>query len=270
MERSYVVHIPDGHASKGALPVVLAFHGATMNGPMMASFSGLNETADQSGFFVVYPNGTGPRSSLYWNGGNCCGWANQHNIDDVAFIDALLDDLVGAYTIDQRRVYATGISNGGVMVYRLAAELSHRIAAIAPVAGSVGTDNVAPRRPVSVLHFHGTEDAFIPFAGGKGSKSSSGVHHRSVQQSIQIWVKVNGCHETPLQDILSQPGDELKVSRSSYRPGQDGAEVVLIAIEGGGHTWPGQKAPARILGQSALNISANDLMWAFFQRHPLR
>ena len=125
LNRTYVVHAPKGYDLKTPLPVVLALHGARMNGPMMAWFSGLNRKADEAGFIAVYPNGTGTHSSFFWNGGNCCGSAMQNKVDDVAFIDALLDDLLGAYPVDAQRVHAaTGMSNGAIMVYRLASELS--------------------------------------------------------------------------------------------------------------------------------------------------
>ncbi|HVX10768.1 MAG TPA: PHB depolymerase family esterase [Pirellulales bacterium] len=269
LSRSYVVHVPKGHDAAAELPVVLALHGATMNGPMMAWFCDLNRKADEAGFIAVYPNGTGKRSSLFWNGGNCCGSAMQNKVDDVGFIDALLDDLGRAYRIDTRRVYAAGMSNGGIMVYRLAAELAHRIAAIAPVAGCRESELGQPKRPVSILHFHGTQDEFVPYTGGVGRKSITGTDFRSVEESIRAWVDWNGCEADPRIDVLSQEGDELAVTRKTYGAGKEGTEVVLVTIDGGGHTWPGRKGPARFLGRSALNISANDLMWEFFQKHPL-
>src|SRR3984885_6697634 len=156
LNRTYVVHVPEGHDQKTPMPLVLALHGATMNGPMMAWFSGLSRKADEAGFIAVYPNGTGNFSSFTWNGGNCCGLAVQNQVDDVAFINALLDDLMGSYNVATRRIYATGISNGAVMAYRLASELSDRIAAIAPVSGSMGTEIRQLKRPGSVLPFYGT------------------------------------------------------------------------------------------------------------------
>ena len=269
LKRSYVVHVPQRHRGQAPMPVVLALHGATMNGPMMAWFTELNCKADEAGFLAVYPNGTGKRSSFFWNSGKCCGSAVKENVDDVAFIDALLDDLMQAYAVDARRIYATGMSNGGMMVYRLAAELSHRIAAIAPVAGCVATEIGSLKRSVSVLHFHGTQDEYVPFEGGKGTKSITGTHFCSVQQSIQAWLKVNGCDDNPTIDVLSKNGDEMAVTRKTYGAGHGGTEVVLVVIEGGGHTWPGKKPPAKILGKSALNVSANDLMWEFFEKHPM-
>lgn len=269
LERSYVVHVPKRQGEAERMPVVLVLHGATMNGPVMAWFTDFNLKADEAGFIAVYPNGTGKRSSFYWNGGRCCGPAIKNNVDDVAFIDALLDDLAANYAVDDRRVYVTGISNGGIMAYRLAAELSDRIAAIAPVAGCLEIELGELKRPVSVLHFHGTRDDFVPFAGGKGEKSITGTRFRSVEQSVALWAKANGCGENMTIEVLSKSGDELTVTRKSYGPGKDGAEVALVVIEGGGHTWPGKKPPIKILGKSALNISANDLMWDFFQRHAL-
>jgi len=267
LARTYVVHAPKGHDLKKPLPVVLALHGATMNGPMMAWFSGLNRKADEAGFIAVYPNGTGKHSSFFWNGGY--GSAAQAQVDDVGFIDALLDDLSGAYPVDARRVYVTGMSNGAMMAYRLAAELSDRIAAVAPVAGSLATEIGQPKRPVSVLHFHGTRDEFIPFTGGKGAKSIFGTNYRPVEDSIRAWVTANGCDETPQTDVLAEGGDGLRVTRKTYGEGQGGAEVALVVIEGGGHTWPGKKSTAAVLGRSTLNVSANDLMWEFFQKHKI-
>jgi polyhydroxybutyrate depolymerase len=268
LTRTYVVHAPKGHDLKTPLPVVVALHGATMNGPMMASFSGLNRKADEAGFLAVYPNGTGKNSSFFWNGGS--GPAAQDKVDDVAFIDAVLDDLGRAYPVDARRVYATGMSNGAMMAYRLAAELSGRIAAVATVSGTVTAEIGQPKRPVSVLHFHGTRDEFIPFTGGKGAKSIFGTNYRPVEDSIRAWVNVNGCDETPTIDVLAQGGDGLRVTRRTYSGGRDGSEVALVVIEGGGHTWPGMKSTAAVLGRSTLNVSANDLMWEFFQKHKLK
>jgi polyhydroxybutyrate depolymerase len=268
LSRSYVVHAPKGHDPTMSLPVVLALHGATMNGPMMAWFSGLNRKSDEAGFLAVYPNGTGSHSQFYWNGGS--GPAAQANVDDVAFLAALLDDLGRAYPVDPKRVYATGMSNGAMMAYRLAAELSGRIAAVAPVSGTMTTEIGQPHSPVSVLHFHGTADEYIPFTGGRGSRSIFGTDYRPVEDTIRAWVKANGCSETPTTDVLAGGGDGLRVTRRAYGPGRDGSEVVLVVIECGGHTWPGKKPTAAVLGRSTLSISANDLMWEFFRRHELK
>jgi polyhydroxybutyrate depolymerase len=270
LTRTYVVQAPPGLDPQKPAPVVLALHGATMTGPLMAWFSGLNAKADAAGFIVVYPNGTGRRSSYFWNAGNCCGEAAQNNVDDVAFIRAVLDDLATAYRIDQKRVFATGMSNGAMMAYRLASELSDRIAAVAPVAGTMACGECHPTRPVPVLHIHGTEDEYVPFGGGKGAKSISGVPHRSVADTIAAWVKTNGCRNKPVavEELPDRTGDGTKVTRTTYRGDVAGAEVLLVAVEGGGHTWPGRPGSAA-LGRSTRNVSANDIIWEFFERHPM-
>jgi polyhydroxybutyrate depolymerase len=118
------------------------------------------------------------------------------------------------------------------------------------------------------LHFHGTRDEYVPFAGGRGARSISGTNFLPVDDSIRAWVEANGCDANPEIDVLSEGGDGMRVTRTTYGGGRDGAEVALVVIEGAGHTWPGQKSPARVLGRSSLGISANDLMWEFFQKHP--
>lgn len=266
--RTYLVHVPKDCDLKQPTPVVLALHGAAMNGSMMVWFSGLNKTADKEGFIVVYPSGTGLGPFLTWNaGGLFKGMGSQ--ADDVAFISKLLDELGTMANVDTKRVYACGMSNGAMMCYRLAAELSDRIAAIAPVAGTIAIEESKPERPVPVIHFHGTKDNLVPFDMTK-VRPSPFARFKSVDDSIQTWVKLNGCDEKPMTEAISKEGDEMKVTRTTYGAGKDDAEVVLIVIENGGHTWPGQKPPVGFIGKSALNFSANDLLWEFFKKHPMK
>ncbi len=271
LKRNYVVHIPSKYDSKKPTPVILAFHGGGANADNMVVFSGLNKKSDEAGFIVVYPNGTGRLEKiLTFNGGNCCGYAMNNKIDDVDFTRKLLDDLAKSVNIDPKRVFATGMSNGGIMSYLLASELSDRIAAIAPVGGPMGTETCNPKRPVSVIHFHGTDDEHAPFKGGKG-KGPSGTDFYSVNHSIQAWVKANGCDKEPVvTKIPDTAKDGTTITRSTYGSGKDDSEVVLVVIEGGGHTWPGQEPRLKMLGISTRNISANDLMWEFFQKHPMK
>ena len=270
LQRSAIVHIPPRYDRTTPMPVVLAFHGGLANADNMVRFSGLSKKADEAGFIAVYPYGTGRlQRMLTFNGGNCCGQAMINGVDDVEFTRSLLDELATAVTIDPKRVFATGMSNGGIMAYRLASELSDRIAAIAPVGGPMGTQDCSPKRPVSVIHFHGTDDDFAPFNGGRGTGLSS-THFFSVAHSIAAWVEADGCPPEPVTITLpDKAADGTTVRRTTYGPGRDGAEVVLIVIEGGGHTWPGREPRLASLGKSTLDISANDLMWDFFQRHPL-
>ncbi|MBI3863460.1 MAG: dienelactone hydrolase family protein [Planctomycetia bacterium] len=266
-ERDYLVHVPEKYDPQKPTPVVLALHGVTMDGSIMARFSGLNSKSDEAGFIVVYPSGAGKKPLLYWNAGG--GWDGFGKApDDVAFIGKLLDDLAGVVNVDQKRVYACGMSNGAMMCYRLASEMSDRIAAIAAVAGTIAIPESDPKRPVPVIHFHGTNDKMVPFETAEG-KFRSSLRGTTVDGSIQTWIRLNACDcDSKAIDVLSKPDDELKVTRTCYGPGKNGAEVVLVVVEGGGHTWPGRKP--RFRGKSALNVSANDLIWQFFEKHPLK
>jgi polyhydroxybutyrate depolymerase len=273
--RRYRVHVPPKSAAAQATPVVIAFHGGGGNPESMVRLSGLNAKSDAAGFIVVYPYGTGPLAErlLTFNGGGCCGYAVDRKIDDVGFTRALLDDLATVAKVDADRVFATGLSNGGIMAHYLASELSDRIAAIAPVGGPLMIAAPNARRPVPVMHFHGTADAFAPFKGGYGKGSfgrSQGVtDFRSVEHTIQAWVKANGCQPEPkVEPLPDKTDDGMNVTRKTWSGGRDGSEVVLIEIGGGGHTWPGMEPIVKTLGPSTRDISANDLMWEFFQKHP--
>jgi polyhydroxybutyrate depolymerase len=268
-ERSYLLHVPPARGNATRWPVVLALHGATSNGRLMEHFSGLSSKADEAGFLAVYPNGTGNLPNvLTWNGGGCCGYAVNHAVNDVAFVRALLDDLPQVAPIDAQRIYAAGMSNGAHMVYRLACELGERIAAIAAVAGALALDDCRPVHPMPVLHIHGTADEFAPFHGGRGSRSVYGVHAQSVEQTIRTWVRINGCPETPTVTALPPHLDDgTRIIRHAYGPCAAGAEVVLLIVEGGGHTWPGRPPLPLALGKSTANLDANDAIWEFIQRH---
>lgn len=272
LDRSYLVHVPRSYDAKQPTPVVLAFHGAFMNAQVMASFSELNAKSEKQGFLVAYPNGTGPDPRvLFFNAGLFAGQLANELPDDVKFTATLLDDLARISHVDSKRVYATGMSNGGMMCYRLAAELSDRIAAIAPVAGTLALERYQPKRKVPVLHIHGTDDPIVPFDGPNG-KLPGFIRFRSVADTMRQCSTANDCAETPnVTKLPDRFDDGTTVECRTYAPRMDGAEVLLYVITGGGHTWPGRE---RALGQGPIGltsreISANDLMWEFFARHPL-
>lgn len=269
-ERSYLVHVPKSYDGSKPVPVVLAFHGALTNGSVMERFSGLSEKSDQAGFVVVYPNGTGEQPPLlFWNAGNCCGTGPLRDVDDVKFIGALLDDLEKVIRVDPKRVFATGMSNGGMMSYRLADEMSDRIAAIAAVGGPMASPSCAPSRAVPVLHFHGLEDEYAPYEGGRGRKSRAFTYFYSVPHTINAWVKANGCDNKPnVEKLPPIVEDGTSVTRKTYGGGRDGSEVVLYEIAGGGHTWPGKPSLAFFLGKTTKNVNANDVIWEYFEKHP--
>ena len=272
MERFYNVHVPSSYVSSRPTPVVLNFHGAGGNPQTQRTISRMNQSSERDGFIVVYPRGTGARGRLInphgytWNAGSCCGWAMKNGIDDVGFTRDLLSDLERQVNVDRNRVFATGISNGAMMCFRLACELSNRIAAIAPISGPMGMTSCASSRPVSVIYFHGREDKIAPFAGGRGILPGGG-EYQSVDQTIAFWRQHDGITGSPR---------EVKRGEATgyyYGPGANGSEVALWVIQGGGHTWPGGQFGVlgeRALGKMTQSISANELMWEFFQKHPMR
>jgi polyhydroxybutyrate depolymerase len=267
--RTYIVHVPEVYDAKKPTPVVLALHGAGMNGSMMVWFTGLNKTSDARGFIVVYPSGTGPGSFLTWNSGGMIGRYKVERVDDVDFIKKLLDELATLVNVDVKRVYSCGMSNGGMMSYRLGVELSDRIAAIAPVGGTMAIDIGEPKHAVPVMHLHGTKDEIVPYGPPIGTAPSF-TQMKGVEDSVLTWVKANGCDENPKSEVLSKEGDKTKVTRRAYTGSKQGADVALIVIEGGGHTWPGRQLPFPFLGRTARNISANELIWEFFQQYSLK
>lgn len=274
LSRSYLVHVPPSYDPSRPTPIVLAFHGAWMNAPIMALFSGLDRKADAAGFIVVYPNGTGVSDTFrFFNAWSVPGSGGQGPPDDVAFTAAMLDDLATVANVDPKRTFATGMSNGGMMCHRLAAELTDRLAAIAPVAGTLAIPgDPRPTRPVPVLHFHGDADRLVPFAG-PSRRGGRVLNFRSVDQTIATWVRLNNCANDPVVTTLPHrsPDDGTTVVQAVYAPvNAGGAEVILVTIRGGGHTWPGRPVPIRYLGPTTLDISANDLIWDFFLRHPMK
>lgn len=270
LKRRHYIHVPPKYDAKTPPAVVLALHGAMMDAKMMEGFTGLNETADKHNFIVVYPNGTGPGGViLTWNAGMFPGELNKTKVDDVKYLGKVLDDVEAAVKIDKKRIYACGLSNGGMMCYRLASEMSDRIAAIAPVAGTMAVEKYQPKRPVPVVHFHGTKDNLVPFKG-LPNKDGKIYKFRSVPDTIAACVKANGCGEKPTETMIEGKEDKLKVIRKNYGKGKDGAEVVLYVVEDGGHTWPGMTLAPAFLGLSTKNISANEVMWEFFRKHALK
>lgn len=262
--RTYLVHVPDRlEAVEPA--VVLVFHGGGGNAQSAVEMTGFDAQSEASGFIVVYPNGTGRLKNLLltWNAGGCCGYAQVAGIDDVEFVRALIEDLARLISIDRRRIYATGISNGALMSYRLACELSDQIAAIAPVSGTQNVERCLPSRPISVIHFHGTADENAPFAGGIGDKSISQVDFASVRQTIEYWVAFDGC---PAEAITERSGD---VIHERYGPCDQGTAVELFKVIGGGHAWPGGQKPRGAADTPTQEISATSLSWGFFSAHPM-
>jgi polyhydroxybutyrate depolymerase len=275
-ERQYILHVPPGYSGGSPIPLVINLHGGGATAEMQRHSSQMNAASDRAGFLVAYPEGTGKslfgRTVGTWNAGRCCGYAKEQNIDDVGFIRKLIDDIGGRYSLDRRRVYATGHSNGALMAYRLACELSDRIAAVAPNAAQDAFDNCRPTRPVPVLHFHGTDDPAARYEGGHcgGKTKDPGWSCRSVPDYLALWRRINSCSDT--SKVVINRGAARCVSWSECK---GGAAVELCTIRGAGHTWPdgmydNERAGwKKKVGHLSRDINANDVMWEFFKRHPL-
>lgn len=269
LKRSCLVHIPKNYNPSNPSPIVLIFHGAGTNAAMTVKFTGMNKKSDEEGFIAVYPNGTGTGPFLTWNAGVLQGDMASGKPDDVAFIVQLLEDLSMQINLDKKRIYATGISNGAMMCYKLASEIGSKIAAIAPVAGTMGLDEVHLKKPLPVIHFHGTEDNFVPF-NGPNSRTPKFMKFKSAEDTALVWAKANNCDLRCKEfDSNSLVDDGTKIKNKLYTNSSNGTEVHLVIIEGGGHTWPGMPAMVNFIGKSTKNISANDKIWEFFKKYQL-
>lgn len=276
-DRTYYIHVPPGYDAQRPTALVLVYHGGGSNAQDWIKYCGMNECSDTHAFICVYPDGTGHVTEQYkilgWNGGEHRPGGDDPkslNVDDVKFTSSMLDALEKELNIDTSRVYAAGMSMGAIMVYRLASELSDRIAAIAPIAGAMGQQECQPKMPVSIIDFHGTDDPAVPFNGGKGKIDPSGADYISVAHSIDAWVQANHCDTKPSQENLpDKSNDGTQVIKIEYANGTDGSAVVLYRITGGGHTWPDRDfgPEMAILGKSTKDISANELIWDFFSHH---
>jgi polyhydroxybutyrate depolymerase len=272
--RSYLLHIPPSYDNRTHLPLVIVLHGGGGSGQQMKrhlTLGGRDALADEEGFVVVYPDGV----ERHWNDGRGLDRHRSHReaVDDVGFISKLIDHHVATLRIDKRRIYVTGISNGGLMSYRLACKLNGKIAAIAAVTAPlpeklVGT--CTPSAGVSVLIMNGTEDPLVPWEGGDihiGRQTFGKV--LSTRDTLEFWVERNRCSPSAalVEAWDEDKEDGTRVRREVYGMCEHNVEVVLYTIEGGGHTWPGgyQYLPVWLIGKTSRELHANETIWRFFK-----
>jgi polyhydroxybutyrate depolymerase len=236
------------------MPLVLNFPGLTESPHWQELLTGMNEAAGRRGMMVVYPEGIG----WSWNAGTCCGRAFYEHVDDVRFVRELVDHLEREYCIDRNRVYSTGMSNGGLLSYRLACEASDLFAAIAPVAAVEAVDACQPSRPVPVLAFHGGLDVVVPYHGGVWK-------FPSVEETVARWRQRDGCNTASWQSIFENGHAHCEAAQSC----RDGSDVVLCTAERSGHTWPGG-AFVPWLGGTSGDVNATETILDFFAAHPKR
>ncbi|HYW55855.1 MAG TPA: PHB depolymerase family esterase [Polaromonas sp.] len=264
MERSYVVRAPQVAAPGKLLPLVFVLHGGAGDAANAEAMTGFTGKAAREGFIVVYPEGSSRFRGrlLTWNAGHCCGYAMQKQVDDVGFINALLDRMLKDYPVDARRIYATGMSNGAMMSHRLGRELAHRFAAIAPVVGAVFGDEPLPAAPVAALIINGMLDKSVPYQGGapggRFSESWDGASVRPAQDQASYWARANGC--SPAPDVQDRPA----LVWTRYRC-PAGKSVEAYLVKDNGHAWPGGQAGSGRGDPPSTALEATDVIWAFFK-----
>jgi len=260
LTRDYIIYIPENYDGTQAVPLILNFHGYGSNAFEQMNYGDFRPIADTAGFLVVQAQGELLNGISHWNVG---GWTIGSTVDDVGFTSALIDSLSALYNIDTDRVYATGMSNGGFMSFLLACQLGDKIAAVAPVAGSMTPetyDECSPIHSMPILQFHGTTDNVVPYDGA--------IWTRPVQDAIDYWVDYNNCYPLPttIQIPDTDPNDGSTVEHIIYPTGDNGVSTEHFKIYGGGHTWPGSA-----FGGSGTNydINASAEIWKFFLKYDI-
>jgi len=269
--RYYKAHVPASYNKNNPTPLVLAFHGGMGDSKGMSNdkYYNLISKSDEEGFIVVFPNGASRLRSgklATWNAGNCCGYARDSNSDDVDFVKKLLKDIESKFNINENRIYATGMSNGGMFSYRLACEMSDTFAAIAAVSGTDNYNNCNPEKPISIFHIHSKQDSHVLFNGGCGPDCISGgggTEFISVPKTISKWVQRNNCNDVPKRVL-----EKENVYCDLYSRCDGDVEVKLCVTEDGGHSWPGGEKPSRKgVATPSTAIDATEMIWDFFKKH---
>lgn len=267
LARNYILYLPQGYEDDVSrqFSLVIGLHGTGGSAQQFDKDYKLTRKANEAQFIVVYPNGVasdGVAGIRTWNAGRCCDYAEEHDIDDVDFIRMLIDELVGTYRINPRRVYVTGMSNGAMLTYRLACELSDKIAAVAPVSGTMMvTEPCILQRPVPVLHIHSIQDKKVPYVGGEGLAN---YYFTPVDSTLAVMSNQNNCQEEA----------EIIVNDSRYRLTQwtaceQAVKIVCYLTQDGGHAWPGGNKSWKGADKPSTVINADDLIWDFFQQYEL-
>ena len=267
--RNFIVYLPSGYNNSGKMPLIFAIHGGSGTPEGMINIANFKPIADRDKFVLVYPEGV----QKNWNDGRPTV-PNQLGINDVGFFNQMCDYMINNYSVDGKKIYATGISNGGFMSTRLGCELSNRIAAIAVDAATMEAKTIAPNcnpgRPVPALYIHGTTDPLVPFLGGQMTAGgTAGGTILSHFQVIEKWVALNGCNTTPtITDLPDISNDGTTIKQRVYTGGTTGSEVVSYVILNGGHTWPQgyQYLNEAIIGKTSQDMNACEVIWTFFKR----
>ncbi|QHT65496.1 phospholipase [Rhodocytophaga rosea] len=262
LNRAYTIHLPANYYESSDFSLIIALHGGGGNPRQFENTSRLSEKADAAGFIVVYPEGTGVFPT--WNAGMCCGYAASQDINDVKFISLLIDQLVSAYKINPGKIYATGHSNGGMMSYRLACELSDKIAAIAPNGCTMVVSQLcSPKRAVPILHMHSVNDQHVPYKGGTGN-GITGIDNPPLDSVLNVWSLLNNC-SIPAQVAV----DNSRYTLTEWLACDNETAIAYYLTKDGGHAWPGGLPGRDGADVPSTAIDANDLLWEFFKQYQL-
>jgi polyhydroxybutyrate depolymerase len=256
--RTYQIYVPAIYNSSQPVPLVFNLHGYTSNATQQALYGNFKPIADTANFILVHPEGSiqpGTTNTQYWNIGIV-----QGGVDDVDFIETLIDSVSAHYNINPRRIYSAGMSNGGFMGYMLACE-SNRFAAIGSVTGSMTLPmytSCNPARPIPTMQIHGTNDPTVSYNGS--------ALNQGIEDVVDLWVGKNNCNTTPA--ITAVPNtvtsDGATAERYLYTGGTNGHTVEFFKVTGGEHTWPGAIIP---IGVTCMDFSASIELWRFFSQY---
>ncbi|WP_052352823.1 alpha/beta hydrolase family esterase [Neobacillus dielmonensis] len=285
IERTYKYYVPSSCTGKKTVPLLFSFHGSGSNSDGQITLTQFHKIAEKEGFIVVFPDSTvinetgeiiqpennefDPYSPLIrqWNVGTSPN-STLLGVDDVGFTSFLIDYFTKNYNIDERMVYATGMSNGSMFSNRLAVELSDRIAGIGAVTGQLATSLSlqAPKSPITTVFVMGDTDPVVPYQGRPGSLLS-------VSETINYWAEANGSVTEPRISYMAEEvdSDPTKICRKVYDGGKFGTKVVLYTVEGGGHTWPGgpQYLSPKLIGLTSQQMDASQVIWNELKTHKL-
>lgn len=277
LTRKFIVYAPK-RSTKGPLPLVFVLHGGgSGTSRQLERFTRFNNVAEREGFITCYPEGYEGN----WNDGRGVSFIKAHreNIDDVKFMRAIVDAVEKQYQVDRSRVFSTGISNGGFMSHRLAAEASDLFAAVAPIAGGMAIpigDGFKPEYSVSLFVIQGDSDPLVPYAGGKVGYRLGRKRGRLLPttEAIEKYLDRNGIRDSPETKTLpdKDPSDGTTTESSVWPVGEGGSRVQQFLIRNGGHTWPGRPlyAPERLIGKVSRDFDACEEIWKFFKSCPPR
>ncbi len=261
-DRFYRVHLPLGYTYPKEYPVVFVFHGGLGSPDNIEKTTNFSLKADKEDFIVVYPYGTGSfdKKLLTWNTWDCCGYADKKNINDVEFIKLVVKEVKQKYRVNDKMIYAAGLSNGGMMCYLLACEMSDQFAAVAPVAATMFDAGVCNcSNELSMIIFNSLDDKHIPYEGGIGDESIVKVNKMAVEKVVDFWTNKFNC----VSINKTEASDYQRIDFINEK----GTEIIFYRMLKGGHTWPGGEK-IRILADTPIkDVSATDLIWDFFKNH---